>query len=52
MMLADWDAHFRASGFSKRDTEKLVYAVRGVTDSAEDAAVADLIGWFKQRKGN
>jgi uncharacterized protein len=52
MTPADWDSHFRAAGFSKRETERLVYAVRGTAtvDPAEDAAVADLVKWFKQRK--
>jgi len=56
MTPAEWDSHFRGAGFSKRDTERLVYAVRGlVTDPAEEAAAGELLAWFKQqrqRKGN
>jgi HK97 family phage prohead protease len=53
MTPAEWSAHFREAGFSRRETDRLVYAVRGLGDPAEDAAIADLTAWLqKQRKGN
>lgn len=54
MTPAEWSAHFRGAGFSKRDTERLVYAVRGMpADPADEAALrsfADLKGWIQQFK--
>jgi HK97 family phage prohead protease len=52
MKPADWERVFRGAGFSKSETEKLVWALRrGLkSDAVEDAGIAQALQYLRSRK--